>query len=320
MNIETLTKLTKNWTDDTVSTLFHFDKDTHEALLGYRSETAVEKFSKAGLIEQEAVHKYKHKYKLTRAGIDLYDTVQEYFHKGELSPLPLALRKYYLWDAPRPGEPIPVKGLRETAMHDRSAKVRSGAARLLAEHGELDRKTANVLAKDKDAEVRQLASEHADPHLFFDETDARIIEHMVRVGVADKACFRHWIDSDDARIRQAAADLADDTTVDMVLEKLSGEEGAMFLAHHRKWATGERAMRAWGTSGGNGYALVIVAADVPDSFIDEVLHGDNKYAMLDRLEEYRDALRKVAKYERLFAEDSEIRRKIQERVKRDLQG
>lgn len=265
MNIETLIKLTKNWTDDTISTLFDFDKDTHEALLGYRCETAVEKLSKAGLIEQEAVHKYK----LTQAGIDLYDTIQEYFHKGDLSPLPLALRKYYLWDAPRPGEPIPVEGLRETAMHDRSAKVRSGVARLLAKHGELDRETANVLTKDKDAEVRQLASEYADPHLFFDETDAHVIEYMVRIGVADKACFRHWIDSDNARIRRAAADLADDTTVDMVLEKLSSEDGAIFLSHHRNWATHERVMRAWGASGGCSRALAEVVTDVPDSFIDE---------------------------------------------------
>lgn len=318
MDIETLTKLTKNWTDGTVSDLFCFDEDTHEAWLGHAGIT-IEKFSKAGLAELNYV---TGKFKLTQTGLNLYDIVWEHFRKGDLSPLPFAFRKHYVeWLAPKPGKPIPVEGLRETAMHDRSAKVRLGVARLLARHGELDRKTANVLAKDKDAEVRQLASEYADPHLFFNETDAYVIDHMVRIGVADKACFRHWIDSDNAEIQRAVAKLADDTTVDMVLEKLSGKDGAIFLSHHRKWATRERVMRAWDNS--DGYArcaLAGVAADVPDSFIDEALHGDGKYAMRDRLEEYRDALRRVAECERLFAKDSEIRRKIQARVKRDLQG
>lgn len=316
MDIETLTKLTKDWMDGTVSDLFCFDEDTHEAWLGHAGIT-IEKFSKGGLIEPN----YRTgKFKLTQTGLDLYDTVWEYFRKGELSPLPLAFRRHYVeWLAPKPGEPIPVEGLRETAMHDRSAKVRSCVAQLLAKHGELDRKTANVLAKDKDAIVRCLASEYADPHLFFDETDARIVGHMVQIGVADKACFRHWIDSDDAEIQRAAADLADDTTVDMVLAKLSSKDGAIFLSHHRNWATRERVMRAWDNS--DGYArcaLARVATDVPDSFIDEALHGDGRYAMRDRLEEYRGALRKVAECERLFAEDSEIRRKIQARVKRDM--
>lgn len=315
MNIETLTKLIKDWPNGTASHLFYFNKDTHETSLGHDAIT-IEKFLKAGLAE---LNYRTGKFKLTQTGLDLYDTVWEYFRKGELSSLPLEFRICYIeWLAPKPGEPIPVEGLRETAMHDRSARVRSGAARLLAGRGELDRKTANVLAKDKDAEVRQLASKYADPHLFFDETDAHVIEHMVRIGVADKACFRHWIDSDDARIRWAAADLADNTTVDMVLAKLSSKDGAIFLSHHRNWATHERVMRAWSTPGGYRRALVEVATDVPDSFIDEALHGDGKYAMRDRLEEYRDALRKVAECERLFAEDSEIRRKIQKRVKRDM--
>lgn len=188
MDIETLTKLIKDWPNGTASNLFYFDKDTHEAWLGHDAIT-IEKFSKAGLAELNYV---TGKFKLTQTGLDLYNTIWEYFRKGDLSPLPLVFRICYIeWLAPKPGEPIPVEGLRETAMHDRSARVRSGVARLLVGRGELDRKTANVLAKDKDAEVRQLASEYADPHLFFNEMDARIVGHMVQIGVADKACFRH---------------------------------------------------------------------------------------------------------------------------------
>lgn len=322
-NIE-INTLTKKWTANLVYCFEDFDNETHSQLLNaYVNQKPLEKFTTAGLIEQT---KERDSWKLTAKGLDLLESLKKIFGSGRIYPLSLPIRQYFAnttlfnisYDMRRgnlnPNEEL-FAGLRETVLKDKSRTVRTQVAEFLSNNHLLDLETANKLAQDKEPILRSIATKVADKSLYYDETNSQVIAHMINKNLADKNCYEHWIKSSDEHIRMLAAGLADKSTIDEALGSLSDENAVQFLFLHPQWAVGKRVERLWARTRGNAHRwLSRVMSDVPDSLIEDALSEDKCWAIKDRLDDYRKALHTVAEFERLFAEDSEIKRKMRARA------
>lgn len=164
-----------------------------------------------------------------------------------------------------------------------------------------------------------MAAKNADPHLFFEESDERVVKTLIYNHNFDEECVERWLDNPNSQIRVQAALLTEDGKVDEVLARLDSQDVAHVLACKPQWATRERVMNAWENADEVGrYKLVKVMRDMPDSFINQVFKSDAYMALHDRLEEYREAVRQVLELGAMFSEDSEIRRKIWERAEREI--
>lgn len=324
MNEAEIKKLTKGYSDTVVEYLCDFlDHEDHSIpMTAYMDTEPLRKLEKAGMVEQDL---RSQSWKLTATGVDLMESVERAYDAGLIRELPLVFRNHYVnvtldrlktkLASKTVGRTASVfDGLRETAVSDRSPHIRLSVATFLVDNRLMDRKTANRLAKDKKPEMRKLAAGFADKSLYYGEADAHVVEFMVRHGLADKGCLDHWIESDNETIRLNAAKMADETTIDMALSKLSPTNAAIVLFDNPKLATGDRVKRVWDTTGEDAHIrLAQVMRDVPDSLIEEALAERANWGIWGRLEEYRKALRTVADTERLFAMDSAIKAKMRRR-------
>lgn len=324
MNTNEINDITKKWTDTVIYYFKDFDNETHsQRLHAYVNQKPLEKFTTAGLIEQTKERDY---WKLTAKGLDLLESLKKILDSGRIYPLSLPIRQYYAnltlrnigYDLQRGNitrDEELFNGLRETVLKDKSRAVRNQVAEFLSKNHLLDRATANKLAQDKEPTLRSIAAKFADKSLYYDETDSQVIAHMIVENLADKNCYEHWIKSPDENIRMLAAGLADETTIEEALGSLSDEDAVQFLFLHPQWAVGKRVERLWARTRGDAHRwLSRVMSDVPDSLIEDALAEDKCWAIKDRLDDYRKALHTVAEFERLFAEGSEIKRKMRARA------
>lgn len=327
MNADEIRAITKGWTGTLVTWFMDFDNDAHSQRRCAYYDSGVHGLD--GLLERglAALDAKGDEYTLTERGIDLMDGLNRVIRSGRIHMLPLVFRKDFAegWrlkgvgydlEAGRIGRDDGMfDGLRETAVKDRSTIIRRKVATFLAGHGLLDLDTANRLARDKDKDIRIIASTHADISNFYDETDEAVIDSIIRKGLADRGCFEHWAASDNERVRLKAAEIADETTIDKMLATLPDDTVVTFLYCHPQWATGERVERLWdGLDESRREALSHVMRDVPDLLIRDALGMGDDSVMRGRLDEYRKALRTVADMERLFRPDSGIRRKMRARA------
>lgn len=300
------------WNETAFYEFLRFEREPERTLYPDRN---ISKLANAGLI-QENEHR---NWALTQEGEKELNDIRQRFDSGKLSELPLCLRNYYFDWGEYDKENLPVENLSQVALHDRSAEVRKKAVELLDKCGKLDKETSNALAHDADYQIRLMAAKNADPHNFYYETDERVVKTIIHNHHADNECVEHWLDNPNDQIRVQAALLVDDDKADEVLSRLEPQDVAYVLARKPQWATRERVMDAWKNADEVGrYRLVKVMRDMPDSFIEQALKGDAYMALQDRMSEYRKAVKTVLELGGMFSEDSEIRRKIWERVERSI--
>lgn len=131
------------------------------------------------------------------------------------------------------------------ALHDRSAEIRKKAVTMLNKFSKLDKETSNGLSHDEDYQIRRMAAKNADPHLFFEESDERVVKTLIYNHNFDEECVERWLDNPNSQIRVQAALLTEDGKVDEVLARLDSQDVAHVLACKPQWATRERVMNAW---------------------------------------------------------------------------
>lgn len=304
----------KNWTDATVDLLMSFKGE--QAFDPYRfNDSTVSKLSDAGLIEQAEEHGI---WRLTKEGGNTANQVRTHFDSGELSELPLAFRRYYFHNERI--DTLPVDGLTRTALHDRSAEIRKQAVTLLDNNDRLDKKTCDALAHDEDREIRYIAAKQADPHLFFEEADETVVKLLIRTNRADRVCMRHWLKSGNMAIRRLAALMANDDEIDAVLDGLDSDTAVGVICEKPEWATGERVERLLARTEDRIWRGVLVGymRDASDELIDRLCREGYAYRLSERLKEYRNLVRQTVEAGRLLSGDSRIRRKIWERVEREV--
>lgn len=301
-----------NWNETAIYEFMRFEREPERRVFPDRDIT---KLAKAGLIQENETGDWT----LTQTGEDELANIRQHFNSGKLSELPLKVRNYYFDWRVYDEKKLPVKELSKVALHDRSAEIRKKAATMLNKFSKLDKETSNGLAHDEDYQIRLMAAKNADPHLFFEESDERVVKTLIYNHNFDKECVEHWLDNPNSQIRVQAALLTEDGKVDEVLARLNPQDVAHVLADEPQWATCERVMNAWENADEVGrYRLVKVMRDMPDSFINQAFKGDAYMALHDRLEEYREAVRQVLELGFMFSEDSEIRRKIWERAEHEI--
>lgn len=88
-----------------------------------------------------------------------------------------------------------------------------------------------------------MAAKNADPHLFFEESDERVVKTLIYNHNFDKECVEHWLDNPNSQIRVQAALLTEEGKVDEVLARLDSQDVAHVLACKPQWATRERVMK-----------------------------------------------------------------------------
>lgn len=300
------------WSETAVYKFFCLDRRPERPLY---TDCNIAKLAKAGLIQENEDRKWA----LTQEGENELANIKQHFNSGKLSELPFCVRKYYFNWGEYDDKKLPVRGLSQVALHDRSAEIRKKAAELLEKHNKLNKKTSNALSHDKDYQIRLIAAKNADIHNFFEESDERVAKTLIHNHKVNKECLEHWLNNPNSQIRAQAALLVDDSEVDEALAHLEPQEVAHVLARKPQWATRERVMDAWENADEVGrYRLVKVMRDMPDSFINQAFKSDAYMALHDRLEEYREAVRQVLELGTMFSEDSEIRRKIWERAEREI--
>ncbi|MCB4877049.1 hypothetical protein [Bifidobacterium pseudocatenulatum] len=303
-----------NWNETAICDFLRFEhKPELQAAYDDRNLT---KLANAGLVQR---NEERHTWTLTQKGEKKLADIRQHFNSGKLSELPLTLRHYYFDWSEYDSKNLPVNALYQVAMQDKSAEIRRKTAELLDKYDKLDKETSNALSHDKDWEVRYVAAKKADVHNFFKEDDVRVVKNVIGNHDVDKDCLSHWLKSPYGGIRVQAALLSDDSEVDEVFERLEPEDVARVLGAKPRWATREIIMKAWGAADGwERRELVENMRDMPDSFINQAFKGEARWTLRLRMEDYRKAVRQVLELGAMFSEDSEIRRKIWERAKREI--
>lgn len=303
---------TINWNETAVYEFMRFEREPERRVFPDRDIT---KLAKAGLIQENETGDWT----LTQTGEDELANIRQHFNSGKLSELPMKVRNYYFDWGEYDSKNLPVNALSQVALRDRSAEIRRKAAKLLDKYDKLDKETSNALSHDKDWEVRYVAARKADIHNFFEEDDVRVVKNVISNHDVDKECLSHWLESPYGGIRVQAALLSDDSEVDEVFERLEPEDVARVLNIKPQWATREIIMKAWEAADGwERRELVENMRDMPDSFINQAFKGETRWTLRVRIEDYRKAVRQVLELGAMFSEDSEIRRKIWERAKREI--
>lgn len=303
---------TINWNETAVYEFMRFEREPERRVFPDRDIT---KLAKAGLIQENETGDWT----LTQTGEDELANIRQHFNSGKLSELPMKVRNYYFDWGEYDSKNLPVNALSQVALRDRSAEIRRKAAKLLDKYDKLDKETSNALSHDKDWEVRYVAARKADIHNFFEEDDVRVVKNVISNHDVDKECLSHWLESPYGGIRVQAALLSDDSEVDEVFERLEPEDVARVLNIKPRWATREIIMKAWEAADGwERRELVENMRDMPDSFINQAFKGETRWTLRLRMEDYRKAVRQVLELGAMFSEDSEIRRKIWERAKREI--
>ena len=301
-----------NWNETAVYEFMRFEREPERRVFPDRDIT---KLAKAGLIQENETGDWT----LTQTGEDELANIRQHFNSGKLSELPMKVRNYYFDWGEYDSKNLPVNALSQVALRDRSAEIRRKAAKLLDKYDKLDKETSNALSHDKDWEVRYVAARKADIHNFFEEDDVRVVKNVISNHDVDKECLSHWLESPYGGIRVQAALLSDDSEVDEVFERLEPEDVARVLDVKPQWATREIIMKAWEAADGwERRELVENMRDMPDSFINQAFKGETRWTLRVRIEDYRKAVRQVLELGAMFSEDSEIRRKIWERAKREI--
>lgn len=227
-----------NWNETAVYEFMRFEREPERRVFPDRDIT---KLAKAGLIQENETGDWT----LTQTGEDELANIRQHFNSGKLSELPLKVRNYYFDWRVYDEKKLPVKELSKVALHDRSAEIRKKAATMLNKFSKLDKETSNGLAHDEDYQIRLMAAKNADPHLFFEESDERVVKTLIYNHNFDKECVEHWLDNPNSQIRVQAALLTEDGKVDEVLSRLNPQDVAHVLACKPQWATCERVMNAW---------------------------------------------------------------------------
>lgn len=298
-----------NWNETAVYEFMRFEREPERRVFPDRDIT---KLAKAGLIQENETGDWT----LTQTGEDELANIRQHFNSGKLSELPMKVRNYYFDWGEYDSKNLPVNALSQVALRDRSAEIRRKAAKLLDKYDKLDKETSNALSHDKDWEVRYVAARKADVCNFFEEDDVRVVKNVISNHDVDKECLSHWLESPYGGIRVQAALLSDDSEV---FERLEPEDVARVLAVKPRWATREIIMKAWEAADGwERRELVENMRDMPDSFINQAFKGEARWTLRLRMEDYRKAVRQVLELGAMFSEDSEIRRKIWERAKREI--
>lgn len=252
-----------NWNETAIYEFMRLEREPERRVFPDRDIT---KLAKAGLIQENETGDWT----LTQTGEDELANIRQHFNSGKLSELPLKVRNYYFDWRVYDEKKLPVKELSKVALHDRSAEIRKKAATMLNKFSKLDKETSNGLAHDEDYQIRLMAAKNADPHLFFEESDERVVKTLIYNHNFDKECVEHWLDNPNSQIRVQAALLTEDGKVDEVLARLNPQDVAHVLADEPQWATCERVMNAWENADEVGrYRLVKVMRDMPDSFINQ---------------------------------------------------
>lgn len=301
-----------NWNETAIYEFMRFEREPERRVFPDRDIT---KLAKAGLIQENETGDWT----LTQTGEDELANIRQHFNSGKLSELPMKVRNYYFDWGEYDSKNLPVNALSQVALRDRSAEIRRKAAKLLDKYDKLDKETSNALSHDKDWEVRYVAARKADVCNFFEEDDVRVVKNVISNHDVDKECLSHWLESPYGGIRVQAALLSDDSEVDEVFERLEPEDVTRVLDVKPQWATREIIMKAWEAADGwERRELVENMRDMPDSFINQAFKGEARWTLRLRMEDYRKAVRQVLELGAMFSEDSEIRRKIWERAKREI--
>ena len=180
---------------------------------------------------------------------------------------------------------------------------------MLNKFSKLDKETSNGLSHDEDYQIRRMAAKNADPHLFFEESDERVVKTLIYNHNFDEECVERWLDNPNSQIRVQAALLTEDGKVDEVLARLDSQDVAHVLACKPQWATRERVMNAWENADEVGrYRLVKVMRDMPDSFINQVFKSDAYMALLDILPRIHAGDSRILRFGFLFATTKQERR------------
>lgn len=303
-----------NWNETAIYDFLRFEhKPERQAAYDDRNLT---KLTKAGLVQR---NEDRYSWKLTQKGEKELADIRQHFDSGKLSELPLTLRHYYFDWGEYDIHNLPVNALSQVALRDRSAEIRRKAVELLDKYDKLDKETSNALSYDKDWWVRYFAAKKADVCNFFKEDDVRVVKNVISNHDVDKECLSHWLESPYSGIRVQAALLSDEAEVDEVFERLEPQDVARVLAVKPQWANREIILKAWDAADERERReLVENMRDMPDSFINQAFKGEARWTLRVRMEDYRKAVRQVLELGAMFSEDSEIRRKIWERAKREI--
>lgn len=177
-----------NWNETAVYEFMRFEREPERRVFPDRDIT---KLAKAGLIQENETGDWT----LTQTGEDELANIRQHFNSGKLSELPLKVRNYYFDWRVYDEKKLPVKELSKVALHDRSAEIRKKAATMLNKFSKLDKETSNGLSHDEDYQIRRMAAKNADPHLFFEESDERVVKTLIYNHNFDEECVERWLDN-----------------------------------------------------------------------------------------------------------------------------